>query len=71
MMESRKILRKLIRKDKGLLNDRIKDVQPLLTSDAEHLFAVKLVRAYFYADIENPEILKQVLSRLAPTFTFF
>ena len=47
MMESRRMLRKLIRKDKGLLNDRIKDVQPLLINDAEHLFAVKLTHAYF------------------------
>ena len=71
MMESRRMLRKLIRKDKGLLNERIREVQPLLSNDAEHLFAVKLVHAYFEADVKDPEVLRYVFSRLTATFGFF
>lgn len=47
-------MRKLMRKERHNLTDRLKDIQPLLSGDSEHVLAVKLVHAYFNANIQDP-----------------
>ena len=64
-------MRKLMRKERHNLTDRLKDIQPLLSGDSEHVLAVKLVHAYFNANIQDPQVLKHVLSKLGATFSFF
>jgi hypothetical protein len=69
-MESRKMLRKLARKERHHC-PRLTEVLPLLSNDNEHVLAFKLVGAYLDAGINDPEVLKSVLAKTVPTFGFF
>lgn len=63
------MLKNLLRKDKHNL-ELFRDIKNMLDNDWAHALSVKLVRAYFEADIDHPALLKHILSKISPEFAF-